>query len=441
MDNPNDKQPTETDLSSTPQSTTTDTESSVLNTSEPKSSDSSQPSESDHLADIEMGEDSNPSAPAVNSANTSAIDQVLSNDTPIATQTVAKPAQDPTDLSGVIQKPKKKKLGLIIGLIIALAILIGGGAVAFKTLIIDNQPQNLVDRAISNSFNTTKPIKATYQFTPIDKNNSNSPLQSIKGHVTFDPTTKLANYNVDLSNQMFGDNQINLLADSSSKKVWLKVNFDKKLFSLLSSILPTRLDAETFISKFYQATNNQWFLIDEASSKDLLKNTDPKSQKSLDSIKKLSEKCRNYQDLADIKFMEVIKELDAKDHYRNFEVKFNKSHFQNSLTANTNNQCATAIKEFIDDNQSKLKSGKQTKTDNQPKIILTIDTKTKLVNALKITDNRAKLETDFNYAVTDKLEVPKQAKPITELQAVFDDLMKRISFTKSLKSSRKFPNR
>lgn len=162
MDNPNDKQPAETDLSATPQPTTTDTESSVLNTPEPKSPDSSQPSESDHLADIEMGEDSDPSAPAVNSANTSAIDQVLSNDTPIATQTVAKPAQDPTDLSGVIQKPKKKKLGLIIGLIIALAILIGGGAVAYKTLIIDNQPQNLVDRAISNSFNTTKPIKATY---------------------------------------------------------------------------------------------------------------------------------------------------------------------------------------------------------------------------------------------------------------------------------------
>ncbi len=69
------------------------------------------------------------------------------------------PAEKPTPVvtKNIQAKPKKKgKFGKIITIVLVLAALIGGGALAYKTLVIDQKPANILKRALTKDYSDKK---------------------------------------------------------------------------------------------------------------------------------------------------------------------------------------------------------------------------------------------------------------------------------------------
>lgn len=361
------------------------------------------------------------------------------------TQTTANPlptqatstTQSISAATPVINQPKKSsKTALVIGAIIGLVVLIGGGAFAYKALVIDNQPQNIVDQAISRSLTVTKPVKTTYEFTPVGKTDSSLPIQDIKGYMLFDPKAELMHYNFAFNSPMIGDNQINLLIDTPNEKKYIKLNLNKKILMLLQLFLPTSSTNDSPFEKLYQAVNDQWIMIDEDIAKEIFESSNQDSQQSLDKLTNLTTQCRNRQALNKLKFVKVEKELDSQDNYRHFEVSFSQDRLEESLSSSSGDQCAKALKEVVEHSQSKSASNKQSpKEPDSQKFVLVVDKKTKLVHALTVNDKTVKIKIDFDYSTSDKIEIPQKTKTLTEIQKLIEDLQQELSDTGNFGSS------
>lgn len=446
MDNSNDKQPTETTLTPTPQPETINSTPPLATIPEPETSQATQPLESDHLADIEMGEDSHPDASATTinetadpSSTGSAIDQALSNEEPVATQPVAKPAQNPADLSGVLQKPKKKKTGLIIAIIITLLALLGGGAAAYKILVIDNQPQNFVDRAISTTMTHNKPVRLVQKINP-GKQDGASIGQSLLGETFFNPETKLAKHQFSIDNPFIGKSKFDLMVDLKKQNFYVKTNLDKRLLGSINANFSNPLRSSRpnplagMIEQIYNKINNQWFLINESIVKELMEGSGADvSTKSVEKSKDLIAKCQNSKDLSLLKFIEVKKELDKKDNYRSFEVKFSKHMLKDSIDKHPNNQCLQEVKKSLDKADFK--------EDSQGKTVITIDTRTMLISDVQMSDKNSTINIEVDYKTTDKVELPQDAKPLSELKSLIEDAQKSFMSSFGLESSADFDSK
>ena len=116
------------------------------------------------------------------------------NQTPTPTPTSISPISDGQNSGTHPEKPQKKKhTGLVAGIIIALIVLIGGGA--FTTYaIIKNQPDNIAAESFSNLINANRvAISGTYNYTP---KNSQSDIGSVI--VTIDSKTADVNASSDI---------------------------------------------------------------------------------------------------------------------------------------------------------------------------------------------------------------------------------------------------
>ena len=196
-------------------------------------------SQIDELTSLEMGEDSHPE----NTSDTPKTDDVattteetkdtLSTDNKLAdtpTTVVPAPATD--------AQPKKKKTGLIIGIIIGLVVLLGGGAAAYKFLVIDNQPQNFMDRATQTTLANKKPLKITQNITAGKQDGATS-QQTVKGEMLFDPTSQLGKLQFGIDHPMIGSSKIELMMDGAKQNFYLKLNLDKKILSIVNALLPS----------------------------------------------------------------------------------------------------------------------------------------------------------------------------------------------------------
>lgn len=389
-------------------------------------------SEADDLTSLEMGEDSRPDS----SPNTAAaIDQALTNNEPVTTKTIAEPTTSSTDLNPSAQTPKKKKLGLIIAIIIALVALLGGGAAAYKFLVIDNQPQNFLDRAVSTTMSQKKPLRIVQKITPGGQDQDTITIgKSVTGETFFNPETKMAKHHFTLDNLLVGKTSFDLMVDLNKQNFYVKINLDKKLlatvdasfFNPLQSRYPTK--STNLIEQIYNKINNQWFLINEDILKELMEgsgaNVDLKSVKN---NKDLIAKCQNSKDFSLLKFIEVKQELNKKDHYRSFEVQFSKSMLKDSIDKHPDNQCLQEIKKSLDkSNFSKA---------NNPKTVITVDTKTMLIKDIQMSDENSIVDIEINYNSTATIEVPKDAKPLSQLKSLIEDAQKSFISSFNLESS------
>lgn len=382
-------------------------EPSVSN-SEATISQSSTTSETDDLANLEMGEDSNPE-----SLNVAAD----------VNQTSVQPMASSANLNNQAQKTQKKKFGLIIGIIIAILILIGGGAAAYKILVINNQPQNFLDRAISTTASQKKPLRIVQKITPSAQDQDNTTTNTITGETLLNPETKMVKHQFKIDHLLIGKANFDLVVDINKHNFYIKIDLDKKLLNIANvpffnplqsryPIKPTNL-----IEQIYNKINNQWFLINEDILKELMEESGMDvDSNSIKNSKDLIAKCQNSKDFSFLKFVEVKQELDKKDHYRRFEVKFSKSMLKDSIDKHPDNQCLQEIKKSLD------------KSDfdkaNTPKTVITVDSKTMLIKDIQMSDKNSIVDIEMSYNSTDTIELPKDAKPLSQLKSLIEDVQK-----------------
>lgn len=416
MDQPSDKQPTDNLTQPQP-------------VNQPITDVSPQPAvadpvatESDRLADIEMGEDSQPEVP-VASSPASDINQALNREpavTPASSPVVTSKPVVAAATNHTAAPKKSKKLGLIISLIIALAVLLGGGAFAYKTFVIDNQPQNFVDRALSQTMRNEQPVKVTYKLDAGKQDGPASIAQALQGHMVFDPKSRLATYRFELDNQMIGTSKIDLSIDIPKQTIYSKVQLDKKVLNLAQSFLPgIDTKSNSILEKLYNSINDKWFIVNQEIAKELMESNGADiSKDSTKDLKNLLDQCRSGKDLEEVKLIEVTKELDPKDDARVFEVKFSKTRFEESLEQQPNNQCLKEFKKQFDKNKKEF-------NDSQ-KLVLTIDKKTMLLRSVQIADKEVTVNLDFSYNTNDKVELPTDAKPLSELKTMIENIQQEL---------------
>lgn len=426
-------------IQSTSNTTSSTTSATTSTTDAQTKSFNNQPSEVDELTSLEMGEDSRPddaNTPQSSSSSTSsAIEQALHNDTPLISKPIATPGQQL--VSDV--KPKKKKIGFIVAMIVVLAALIGGGAVAYKLLIIDNQPQNFVDRAISTTMTHNKPVRLVQKINP-GKQDGASIGQSLLGETFFNPETKLAKHQFSIDNPFIGKSKFDLMIDLKKQNFYVKTNLDKRLLGSINAIFSNPLRSSRpnplagMIEQIYNKINNQWFLINESIVKELMEGSGADvSTKSVEEGKELIAKCQNSKDLSLLKFIEVKKELDKKDNYRSFEVKFSKHMLKDSIDKHPNNQCLQEVKKSLDKADFK--------EDSQGKTVITIDTRTMLISDVQMSDKNSTINIEVDYKTTDKVELPQDAKPLSELKSLIEDAQKSFMSSFGLESSADFDSK
>lgn len=350
------------------------------------------------------------------------IDEILKTK-PVDNQlSVNHTATQPTTTTAPPTPKSKKRLkpALLIGLVIGLAAVLGGGALAYKTFVIDNQPQNFVDRALSQTMRNEQPIKVSYKLDGGKQDGPASIAQALQGHMVFDPKTRLATYHFELDNQMIGNGKIDLTIDINKQVAYSKIQLDKKVLNLAQFFLPNMDEKfNPLLEKLYNDINDKWFIINQEIAKELMESSgtdaDPDSTKDL---KNLLDQCRSSKDFSGVKFVEVTKELDPKNDTRNFEVKFSKTRFKESLEQQPNNQCLKEFKKQFDKNKKEF--------DDNQKLVLTIDKKTMLVRSAQISDRDATANLDFSYNANDKVELPADAKPLSELKTIIETLQQEL---------------
>jgi|GEM_PF-1221350 hypothetical protein len=385
-------------------------------------------SQIDELTSLEMGEDSHPE----NTSDTPKTDDVATTaeETQDIPPTDNKLADTPTTVApapATDAKPKKKKTGLIIGIIIGLVVLLGGGAAAYKFLVIDNQPQNFMDRATQTTMANKKPLKITQNITAGKQDGATS-QQTVKGEMLFVPTSQLGKLQFGIDHPMIGSSKIELMMDGAKQNFYLKLNLDKKILSMVNALLPSSQQlGQTafftgFINQLYQKVNNQWFMLSEGDFKEAVDSAKTDKVKSMPELKDLMSKCHNEKNLSLLKFIEVKQELDRKDNQRRFEVAFSKSMLEDSLNKHSDNQCFQEVKKLLDKSETKNPDGVKT--------IMSVDPKTMLISGMQITQNNYTADMNIEYGVSDKIELPTNTKNLNDLKTMImqsqQDLMRSL---------------
>lgn len=385
-------------------------------------------SQIDELTSLEMGEDSHPE----NTSDTPKTDDVATTaeetkGTPSTDDKLADTPATVTPTPATDAKPKKKKTGLIIGIIIGLVVLLGGGAAAYKFLVIDNQPQNFMDRAMQTTLANKKTLKITQNITPGKQDGATS-QQTAKGEVVYDPTSHLGKLQFSIDHPMTGNSKVEFMMNSSKQNFYFKLNLDKKILSMVNALLsPAKEPGQTafftgVINQLYQKVNNQWFLLDEGDFKAVIDTAKTNKLRSTPELKDLMSKCHNEKNLSLLKFIEVKQELDQKDNQRRFEVAFSKSMLEDSLNKHSDNQCFQEVKKLLDKSETKNHDGVKT--------IMSVDPKTMLISGMQIAQNNYTADMNIEYGVSDKIELPTNTKNLNDLKTMImqsqQDLMRSL---------------
>lgn len=182
-------------------------------------------------------------------------------------QTIASPATKTAIEAPASVKPatpsKKKKIGLMVGLVSGLVVLLGGGAGAYYGVIAPNKPENVLKTALSNTLNQNKiqyDGKLSYEST--DKNSSVKAVNaSFKGAADLEASAYSSIMEVTASGV-----KIPLEVRLVEKNLYAKIGDLSTLKGLVQSASP---EYAALVEELNKKLANQWLEIDETLLKQM----------------------------------------------------------------------------------------------------------------------------------------------------------------------------
>lgn len=315
-------------------------------------------------------------------------------------------------------EPKKKltkPLKILISLV-ALALVIGGGALAYQKLVTDQQPQNFVDQAFYKLLTYRKAFQIEATAGPAKEELSNPFFGAIKLKSQIIPADEKMSLEISADSLILDNSKIEVVADAKKEKAYLKLIISDDTANFFKGFgegflgESSAAQISNIVDKLTTTVNDNWFEI----SKEDFNKLNP-SNTSSDLSKECSSSINSY---AKFKVFEVVKELEKSDSQRIFEVKASKNRLNQSLEANPNDKCLQEFKKELDDfaSQRSFDLYKNSFT-------VAISTKSNLPTQLVFKNDESSIEIYLNYAQQDrKIETPQEANSFSELNDLLEEI-------------------